>query len=147
MEYLNSFTVTVLVVSFLCFFCESLALEGSFGRYTALVTGLIIALAIVNAFLQIRTVEFEGINLPAFTAKQTATEEEIVTEQFSKALADAVRQRVAEKFGVELDVQTNVQCADGVLTIESICIENETISEGALTAFVEETFGVVPDYV
>ena len=147
MEFLHSFTVTVLCVVFLCFFCESLAPEGRFGKYTALVTGLIISLAIVNAFLQIRSVEFESITVQPSKAQQTATEENGVTAQFAEALAAEVKQRVKAEFGEEICVQAYVTCADAVLTVERLSIENEKISEGALTAFVEETFGIVPDYV
>lgn len=147
MEYLHGFTVTVLAVVFLCFLCESLAPEGSFGRYTALVTGLVISLAIVNAFLKIRTVEFESIDIPDITAEQTAAEENVIATQFSKALADRIEQSVREKFCSEIEVQAFVSCKDTVLTVERVCIKNDTISESALTTFVEETFGIAPDYV
>lgn len=147
MEYLHSFTVTVLAVVFLCFLCESLAPEGSFGRYTAFVTGLVISLAIVNAFLKIRTVEFDSIDIPTIAAEQTAAEENVVAAQFSKELAAQIERCVREKFDAEIEAQAVVSCKDTVLTVERVCIKNENIGEGALSAFVKETFGITPEYV
>ena len=148
MEYLHGFTVTVLVVAFLCFFCESLAPEGSFGRYITLVTGLVISLAIVHAFLQIRTFEFESISMPELDAQSTQVQEdEMVTAQFAEKLADAVEKRVQETFGAEICVQAFVSCTDSVLTVEKLCVTNTQISEAVLTAFVKEEFGIAPEYV
>ncbi len=146
MDYLHNFTVTVLLVSFLCFVCEALTVEGVLGKYTSLVTGLVISLAIVSAFLQIKDVDFVLPDLQASpsAASQTQVQADAVAAQFALDLKAAVETAVFEKFGAPVAVQVYVSCADGVITVERLTAENEKIDADALREFIKVQFGITP---
>ena len=146
MDYLHNFTVTVLLVTFLCFFCEALCIDGALGKYTSLVTGLVVALAIVSAFLQIRDVDFTALALPesAYAAPQTDAQADAVAAQFALDLAGRVEARVKEKFGAEITARAEVTCVGEVLTVERLTIENTKLDAATLTRFVEADFGITP---
>lgn len=145
MGYLHNFTVTVLLVAVLCFICEVLTVEGVLGKYTSLVTGLVISLAIVSAFLQIRDVEF---SVPDFQTERYATAEDVqadaVASQFALDLKTAVETAIFEKFGVPVAASAHVSCADGVITVEHLTVKNEKMDAGTLQKFIETQFGITP---
>ncbi len=146
MGYLQHFTVTVLLVSFLCFICESLTAEGALGKYSALVTGLVISLAIVSALLQIRDVHWEQTDVwtASEDALQTDTQSDAVSAQFAYDLKAAVETAIFEKFGTAVVAEAHVSCAGEVITVERLTLQAEPAEAAAITDFVTAQFGIVP---
>ncbi|MBQ4161204.1 MAG: hypothetical protein IJD83_09775 [Clostridia bacterium] len=145
MAYLHNFTVTVLLVAFLCFFCESLTCAGALGKYTSLVTGLVISLSIVCAFLQIRDVNLEEFSFDetAYAAPQSA--ETAITEQFARNLEAELEQCIEKDLDLRVQVSAYVTADNDVLTVERLEIEGALFERESITRYVEKQFGITPE--
>ncbi len=144
MNFLHQFTISVLLIAFLSSFCESLMCEGTLKKYASLVTGLIVSLCIVNAILQIRSVEFETVDFSqtAHAVQDASAQGAAVKEQFESDLEKAIEDSVFDRFKCRVRAYATVRVAEKEIYIERVEIDNTAIEESALFAFVETQFGV-----
>lgn len=146
MGILHNFTVSVLVIAVVCFFCEALSMDGPLAKYTSCVTGLVVSLVLVSTLLQVRTVDFSELTIPMQTqsSAQTQTEADAVLAAFKTALTEAVESGLAQNLGVQAKARAQVTHTDGVLTVTGLEIAADTAHATAIENYVQAQFGIMP---
>ncbi len=148
MEFLQQFTATVLGVAFLCFFSESLVCAGPLSKYVSLVTGLVVSVVVVSAFLQIRQMDWDALSIEptdAYALEETNADA-VVAAQFAQKLVLAVEQSVQEAFSQTVRAEADVYIQDHTLMVRRLTIYDVQADKDALKAHIREEFGLEADY-
>ncbi len=144
MGILYNFTVSVLVITVVCFFLEALSMDGPLDKYTACVTGLVVSLVLVSAFLQVRSLDFSELIIPEQTNHHTQTEADAVVQAFEAALTEAVESGLAQNLGISVKAQAQVIHKEGVLTVTNMVVSAPDTHRTAIENYVQTQFGIVP---